>query len=244
MYDKFGKESFDMKKLLVVMVVVLLALSLASCGGETATTTKATATTTAPATTTVVPETTEAHATTMVPTTTVVPETTTPTTTTPVTTVPVVTTTVPTTTVKEETPEIPDLSDVLDLGVAIVESKIEAQSLHDGNLVISLYVGDANHFSQLFFVFDSISGSNGFCTVREDYTVDVILDGVFKKNNRFSYNQLEDGSGWFSFEIGSLAELLDGRESITLDATLIVKDVLGRAMCYASFEDLCYNPLG
>ena len=250
-----------MKKLLIVTVVLLLALALVACGGETATTTQDTATTTAPTTTVagtpettkapVVAETTVAPATTAAPATTVAPETTkapattaAPTTTTPVTTVPAVVTTVPATTVKEETPEIPDLSEALDLGAAIVESKIETQTIHDGNLVISFYVDNADNFAQLFYVFDSVTGSNGLCTVREDYAVDVILNGAFKKNNRFSYNQLEDGSGWFSFEIGSRAEMLDALGHFTVDATLIVKDVLGRAICYANVEDLFYNALG
>ena len=255
-----------MKKLLVLTVALLLVFALVACGDEPAATTAATtADTTAPTTTVKADVTTKAPTTatptvnTTVPTvnttapvtTTPVVNTTAPTTTVkvdvttkaPTTATPTVNTTAPTTTVKEETPEIPDLSGALDLGVAIVEKKIETQSVHDGNLVISLYVDEATNFGQLFYIFDSMSGSSGLCTVKEDYAVDVILNGAFKKNNRFSYNLLDDGSGWFSFEIGSLAEMLDGLGHFTIDATLIVKDALGRAICYANFEDLFYNAL-
>ena len=143
-----------MKKLLIVMAVALLALALVACGGETATTTQgAPAVTTAAPEITTTPATTETPATTAVlwdttkvaPETTAVPEV-------PATSVPVTTAApeVPLTSAPVTTTAPVETVDPIDLGAIMGSNQIETQGIHDNNLVIAFYLGDADAFGTLF----------------------------------------------------------------------------------------------
>ena len=83
----------------------------------------------------------------------------------------------------------------------------------------------------------------GLTTVKEGYTADVILNGVAKAENRFSYYAFDGGNGWFRFELGTVEELSTNGVSFTMNATIMIKDATGKVICYANFEGLKYSTL-